>query len=270
MSRQFIFKNYWWIALLGARCLGAVLVILFMEVGLLAVCVADQKAEQAKPTAKATKKLSDVPPAVRAEIDRLASDDAGKRATGAASLAEMGDEAIPSIPYLVGALGDNRSVIGPGGPQIVAEVALATLVKLGEPARQALLDALKADGRRDLDRVMWALGRIKEPRAFDPLVRWLADAHWGQYAAEALGDLGDARAVDPLILALKNKNVGAAGALGELKDPRAVEPLIGALGDSTQPLYVNEALQEITGQRLYGDKDWKGWWEKNKDRYKKD
>lgn len=238
----------------------------------MAVCVTGQQAEPPRPTAKAAKKLSVVPPAVRAEIDRLASDDAGKRATGAASLGEMGDEAIPAIPYLVGALGDTRAVIGPGGRQQVAEVALATLAKLGEPARLALLDALKAGGERDLDQVMWALGRMKEPRAFDPLVRWLADAHWGEYAARTLGDLGDARAVDSLILALKNKNAGAARALGKLKDPRAVEPLIAALGYSGGFLGsdASSALREITGQRLSNAEQWKNWWEMNKERYKKD
>jgi HEAT repeat protein len=227
-------------------------------------------AQQAQPTVKTAKKLSDLSPVVRAEIDRLASDDAGKRATGAASLAEMGDDAIPAIPYLIGALNDTRSVIGPGGQSTVAEVALATLDKLGEPGRLAMLEALKAGSdRRGFDQLMLALGRIKEPRAFEPLVGWLADAHWGQWAARALGELGDVRAVNPLILALMANNSSAASALGKLKDPRAVEPLIEAFdSDVSQKYLLQEALEEITGESMKAD-EWKGWWEKNKDSYKK-
>jgi len=54
-------------------------------------------------------------------------------------------------------------------------------------------------------------------------------------AAEALGEIGDARAVEPLIAALKDKDremrETAAKALGEIGDARAVEPLIAALKD---------------------------------------
>ncbi len=54
-------------------------------------------------------------------------------------------------------------------------------------------------------------------------------------AAEALGQIGDARAVDPLIAALKDNDWQvrhtAAGALGQIEDARAVEPLIAALED---------------------------------------
>lgn len=70
----------------------------------------------------------------------------------------------------------------------------------------------------------------------NPKVRWKA--------AFSLGNLGDARAVDPLIASLDfsrpyasgedafTLNMVAAWALGRLKDPRAVEPLIGALSST--------------------------------------
>ncbi|MHA1578780.1 MAG: HEAT repeat domain-containing protein [Candidatus Freyarchaeota archaeon] len=54
-------------------------------------------------------------------------------------------------------------------------------------------------------------------------------------AARALGEMGDLRAVEPLMEAVKDENRdvrwAAARALGELKDLRAVEPLIQALKD---------------------------------------
>jgi hypothetical protein len=70
----------------------------------------------------------------------------------------------------------------------------------------------------------------------NPKVRWKA--------AWALGHLGDARAVDPLIASLDfsrpyasgedafTLNMVAAWALGKLEDPRAVEPLIRALSNA--------------------------------------
>jgi len=54
-------------------------------------------------------------------------------------------------------------------------------------------------------------------------------------AIEALGRIGDSRAVEPLIAALKDEDVNvrwpAARALGEIKDTRAIKPLIAALKD---------------------------------------
>ena len=57
----------------------------------------------------------------------------------------------------------------------------------------------------------------------------------GTPAAEALGQLGDKRAVDPLIKALSDDHywvrLSAAMALGQLGDKRAVDPLIMVLSD---------------------------------------
>jgi HEAT repeat protein len=54
-------------------------------------------------------------------------------------------------------------------------------------------------------------------------------------AAKALGEIGDTRAVEPLIAALKdrsvNRRLSAAEALGKIGDTRALAPLIVALDD---------------------------------------
>ena len=54
-------------------------------------------------------------------------------------------------------------------------------------------------------------------------------------AAEALGKIGDKRAVEPLIKALEDKDgyvsQHSARALGKIGDTRAVEPLIELLSD---------------------------------------
>jgi small nuclear ribonucleoprotein (snRNP)-like protein len=69
------------------------------------------------------------------------------------------------------------------------------------------------------------------------LVQLLQDSETASDAAIALGELGDKRAVEPLITALwshsKGGRKGAAIALGQLRDERAVEPLITALSDDS-------------------------------------
>jgi len=82
-----------------------------------------------------------------------------------------------------------------------------------------------------------ALGNIGDPEALNPLIKALSDKHVlvRCSAARALGRLGDARAVDPLVNALENNDFlvqrSAAEALGELGDLKAVDPLINALGN---------------------------------------
>ena len=81
-------------------------------------------------------------------------------------------------------------------------------------------DVAKLKAKGDVKGLIKALGYQK-------------DWHVRQAAAEALGKIGDARAVEPLVAALKdqdsNARQGAAEALGRIGDARAVEPLIAAL-----------------------------------------
>lgn len=102
-------------------------------------------------------------------------------------------------------------------------------------------------------------------------------------AACALGQIGDPRAVTPLIAALRLYDGGfdvgqgflrssAAVALGRIKDPRAVEPLIEALKQRPDKFDCGaqaEALREITGQKFHIGKQnpekWRLWWEQNKE-----
>jgi len=82
-----------------------------------------------------------------------------------------------------------------------------------------------------------ALDDIGDPRAVDPLIESLKDEDdlVRADAASALGYIGDPRAVDPLIESLKDEDKwvrsSAALALGYIGDPRAVDPLIESLKD---------------------------------------
>jgi HEAT repeat protein len=96
-------------------------------------------------------------------------------------------------------------------------------------------DVAQLTGKRDVQGLIRALG-------------YTADANVRRAAASALGELGDARAVDPLILALKNVDwehdwrdtAAAANALVRLGAP-SVGPLIAALGWHSQVVRVSAA-----------------------------
>jgi hypothetical protein len=97
-----------------------------------------------------------------------------------------------------------------------------------------------------------ALGQIGDVRAVEPLIAALKDRDWDvrRAAAQALGLIGDVRGVEPLIVTLKDRFDGvrkaAAQALGKIGDVRAVMPLIAALKD--QSWQVSEAAAQILGQ----------------------
>jgi HEAT repeat protein len=93
-------------------------------------------------------------------------------------------------------------------------------------------------------------------------------------AARALGKIGDPRAVQPLIEALRHPHFWvryeSARVLGTLKDMRAVVPLIDAIpslegGTSARGGPVSnaaaDALCRLTGENHRGDQDkWRRWW----------
>ena len=110
---------------------------------------------------------------------------------------------------------------------------------------------------RDKDRIIRqdaanALGKIGDERAIEPLIKVLGDSNEFVRGAAtgALGEIGDVRAVLPLIQALEDDGWGvakaAAEALGNIGDTRAVEPLIKALKDDDSN--VSSASAEALGK----------------------
>jgi len=96
-----------------------------------------------------------------------------------------------------------------------------------------------------------ALGQIEDVRAVEPLVARLHDDSTGvsREAAVALGKIRDPRAVEPLIAALKTADnevrEPAAHALGLIGDARAFEPLIATLKNTDR--MVRRATVEALG-----------------------
>jgi len=100
------------------------------------------------------------------------------------------------------------------------------------------------------------LGEIGDTRAVEPLIQVLEDKDRDVrlVAARVLGGMGDTRAVEPLIQLLEDEDRGvrmsAARALGRIGDKRAVEPLTNALEDEDSLVQdaVKDALEEIQGK----------------------
>jgi HEAT repeat protein len=116
-------------------------------------------------------------------------------------------------------------------------VAAFALAYRGDPAalEQVLMTPQRTAGTNDSAR---ALAHIGAP-AVDPLILALSDPDRPEFArinaATALGEIGDMRAVEPLIAALRDEapaiRLAAAQALGHLKHPRSGEALLTVLND---------------------------------------
>ena len=181
---------------------------------------------------------------VRGLIRLLKHRDLDVQYGAAEALGEIGDSG--AVEPLIAAL-KNDEYSG------VRWKAAEALSKIGSPAVESLIGAL----RHHDDDVRWkaaiALGEIGDPRAIDPLIMLLCDQDRfvKSHAALALGAIGEP-AVTPLLRALRegdgNLRWGAAIALGKIHDPRAIEPLIHALADK----YENVRAESATSLAAMG------------------
>jgi len=122
-----------------------------------------------------------------------------------------------------------------------------------------------------------AAKEIEEKLTDEPIHAYIGALHspnWAAraYAARALGNLDDRRAVTPLRSALWDRDAtvrrNAAATLGQLGDPRAVEPLLAAVSDADPEVQeaAEEALRRICGANLGRDtRKWQEWWDENRD-----
>lgn len=96
-----------------------------------------------------------------------------------------------------------------------------------------------------------ALGELGDARAVGPLIAAMGEQSLGKDATQALANLGNS-AVEPLIAALDDSDLsvrwGAADALGLAGDARAVEPLIAHLREDPN-LSVISALKKLGDPR---------------------
>jgi len=182
-----------------------------------------------------------MPSKVAALVKQLKSDDAEMRGRAAAELARLGATALPALPALLGCFDDTTSLWRLEGATqshtSVRDEALGAIRSIGPRATPELLRAVEDLGRPAGLRAFAAaaLAELKDSRAVPALISSLQDANKdvAEEGARALGKIGDRRAVDPLIPLLTHTQLSvasaAAEALGSLRDPRAVQPLLSAL-----------------------------------------
>jgi len=121
-----------------------------------------------------------------------------------------------------------------------------------------LIDQLKDPDNRTRRSAVEALGNLHDTRAIEPLISVLKDQNLADQsdAATALGKIGGP-AVNALISALRDQNANsrarqsAAFALGNIEDPRVVEPLIATMTDPDRYLRseVVRAISKIRDPR---------------------
>ena len=203
--------------------------------------------------------------AVQPLIAALRNKDRSVCEAAARALGELGD--ARAVQPLIAALGSAYSKVRDAAADALdklgerpkddsqrAQRAIATrawheVVALGSAAVEPLIAAL---GGKESGAAARALGELGDARAVQPLIAALAYNDWNvrRGAANALGQLGGALAVEPLIAALGDQDWGvreaAARALGKLGDARAVQPLIAALAD--QDSTVREAAARELGK----------------------
>lgn len=160
------------------------------------------------------------------------------------ALGEIGDER--ALKSLITTL-DDESLI-------VREKAAKSLGKLGKrEAGEALISALS--NNTDLSivcSVIEALGQVGDTRAVDPLLSFLKhkESKIRECTAAALGKILDSRAVESLVAALSDEQERvrwyAADSLGKIGDPICVESLIKLLSDTSAR--VRESAVTALGQ----------------------
>jgi len=125
---------------------------------------------------------------------------------------------------------------------------------LGEIGGSSVVLPLIAALKHRDNEVRWeaalGLGKISDARGVEALNAALKDPYLCRAAAIALGEIGGAHAVEPLISVLENKDAevrkAAVEALGKIGDTRAVEPLIAELND--KDIKVRKAAVEALGK----------------------
>lgn len=172
---------------------------------------------------------------------------------------------------------------GLGGPQAARAIAAKIHDKSTAVRKQAAL----------------ALGKLKDKQTVPALAAALAaesDEKTGDldtFAAicQALGDIGDPSAIEPLLHGLLSGNRRSADyrkrgearieALGGIRSKAAIDELMdlfvrataggsgrGSAGSNPFTSSISRSLRKLTGQDYSDHKGWKAWWKENQDSFR--
>jgi HEAT repeat protein len=159
-------------------------------------------------------------------LGRFVGDDenAALRNAALAALERQGPYAVPHLVAL--SRGENIEV---------AMFAVQILSRIKDPGSgQALMPLIEHADPNIAQAAIEALGALKAREAVPGLIRLLDADLWVQFAAvAALGEIGDPRAVQPLLDAIPNEMLSepAVDALGRIGSPEALPRLLAILAD---------------------------------------
>jgi HEAT repeat protein len=164
---------------------------------------------------------------------------AGDEEARAEAASQLGAAGADAIAPLIGVLRDYATFEDYEANPKPYYRAEDVLIDIGEPAVQPLIAALNDETWGARAGAVWALGKIGDVRAVQPLIEALRWGDAGSEVVEMLVGFGDI-IVRPLAFALKNHESefvrrGAAHMLGEFADPESTPVLISALeGDADE------------------------------------
>lgn len=178
-------------------------------------------------------------------IEAIKSDYPEVKIFAAKELVKIKDPSV--VDVLIHAISDKEEEVRIEVVQALGEIG-------DERAVKPLVNALNDESLAVREKTAKALGKLEKREAGDALILALSsntDLSIVSAVIEALGQIGDTMAVDPLIVFMAHKEPiireNTAAALGKLRDSRAVESLIVALNDEQERVrwYAADSLGKI-------------------------
>ena len=171
---------------------------------------------------------ADMPPKVRAEVEKLFSEDPAVKGEALSRLWSMHGGARPAAAYLVMML-EEEADLPPKqqkfGHRCCADYAQRTLRDIGKGALDPLLAMAGHETPTVRRRVIGLIGRIRDPKAVDALIKATKDPDAGVRDA-AMGGLASIR--DPRVVPMLKRGL-------ETGDAKAKERAILRLGSMRDP-----------------------------------
>jgi HEAT repeat protein/TolA-binding protein len=161
-------------------------------------------------------------------------------------MASLGPNVVPILLRSRDSSGDRR----------VGDLFVSAIARIGAPAVPAAIDGLSKGDQPVRLRAVNALRDLRDPRAVEPLLQALADSDKSVRIAvvQTLGTFADPRAADPLLALWSQQDdetrAQLAWALGRLRDRRAVTPLTAALRDWLATAEKTGVWGNATGWRM--------------------
>ena len=166
--------------------------------------------------------------AIDAELRALLTGDSLRAAPALAAFGQ------PALERLLDLIAGRVTLPQEGGQRQTQDGLSDAIVAFAKRDLDAVLAGVEARGVQEAVSVVWALGCISDPRVVPILLRSAASTAplARTLAVSGLARQRDDRATDALISALKDRvsdvRERAAEALGDLGDPRAIKPLEAA------------------------------------------